>query len=250
MNRIAFALILLAGAAAALAAQPVLIVADEFPAMQVLAGKLKDGANLDSRIVKQTEMPQGLGQFQAVIVYIHGDIREQAERAFISYTKGGGKLVLLHHSISSGKRRNRYWIPFVAVNLPYGEFSEGGYKWIDPVTLEIVNLAPDHYITTHQVKYEAQIPYLRSGAEKKLPGFTLAGTEVYLNHVFTEPRTILLGLKYNDAVTGKVYMEDTAGWYKRSGQGWIIYFMAGHTAQEFEHPAYGQMVVNAVVFKP
>ena len=31
---------------------------------------------------------------------------EPAEKTFIQYAESGGKLVLLHHSISSGKRPN------------------------------------------------------------------------------------------------------------------------------------------------
>lgn len=238
--------VLLLAAMSGFAAQSVLIVADEFPAMEVLAGKLKAAEGIESRIVKQAEMPKDLAPFGAVIVYIHGDIREQAERAFIGYTHAGGKLVLLHHSISSGKRKNQLWVPFTGVNLPYGEWADGGYKWIDPVTMDIVNLAPEHYITSHNVKWPARTEY--NG--KPAPGFTLTATEVYLNHVFTGPRTILLGLKYKDAASGKVFTQDTAGWYMRSGQGWVYYFMPGHSVTEFQDPVYGQMVVNAVAFKP
>ncbi len=250
---------LLCAGMAALAAQPapgapsVLIVADEFPAMELLAGKLRAAENIDSKIVEQTKMPKDLAAFRAVIVYIHGDLRQSAERAFINYTQAGGKLILLHHSISSGKRKNQLWIPFTAVTLPFGEFKDGGYHWIDPVTLDIVNLAPLHYITAHNVKFPQSIAYespTLGGGERKYPGFTLPETEVYLNHVFAEARTVLLGLKYKEAATGRVYMQDTAGWVKPSGKGWIIYLMAGHSVKEFEHPVYAQMVLNAVTFKP
>ena len=250
---------LLCASVSALAAQPapsapsVLIVADEFPAMEILAGKLRASENIESKIVKQTEMPKDLAAFRAVIVYIHGDMRAPAEKAFINYTQAGGKLILLHHSISSGKRKNQLWIPFTAVNLPYGEFKDGGYHWIDPVTLDIVNLAPLHYITTHNVKFPLSITYNSStlgGGERKYPGFTLPETEVYLNHVLTGERTVLLGLKYKEAATGRTYMQDTAGWVQPSGKGCIVYLMAGHSVKEFEHPIYLQLVLNAVTFKP
>ncbi len=227
----------------------VLIVADEFPAMEVLAGKLKAAEGIDSKLVKQTEIPKDLTPFRALIVYIHGDMREPAEKVFIDYARNGGRLILLHHSISSGKRKNQYWIPFVGVNLPYGEFESGGYCWIDPVNLDVVNLAPGHYVTTHNIKYDTKIPYVRSdvkGAEKQYDGFHLEETEVYLNHVFLEPHTIFLGLKYKDGKTGKVYMQDRGGWYKRAGKGHLFYFMAGHSSSEFQNPVYGQMVVNSV----
>jgi hypothetical protein len=224
------------------AAPPVLIVADEFPAMEVLAARLKSGEGIESKIVKQTEMPADLAAFRSVIVYIHQDLREQAEKRFIEYANGGGRLILLHHSISSGKRKNQYWTPFVGVVLPWGEFADGGYRWIDPVTLEIANLAPGDYITSHKIQYDAKVAWKKG----ECPGFTLANTEVYLNHNFTAPRKILLGLKYADAQSGKTYLQDTAGWVKRAGKGWLVYFMAGHSVAEFQHPIYSQMVLNAV----
>lgn len=226
----------------ALAATDVLIVADEFPAMEILAARLKSGEGIDSKIVKQTEMPADLTAFRAVIVYIHQDMREQAEKKFIEYANSGGRLILLHHSISSGKRKNQYWIPFVGVMLPWGEFRDGGYRWIDPVTLDIANLAPDHYITSHKIQYDAKV----ACGKGECPGFTLTNTEVYLNHTFTAPRTVLLGLKYTDPQSGKTYMQDTAGWVKRAGKGWLLYFMPGHSVEELKHPIYSQIVLNAV----
>lgn len=244
-----FLLAIILALPAAFAAGQVLIVADEFPAMEVLAAKLKTAEAIDTKLVKQTEIPADLAQFRAMVVYIHGDMKDAAEKAFIGYARNGGRLILLHHSISSGKRRNQYWTPFVGVNLPFGEFESGGYRWIDPVNLDVVNLAPGHYVTSHNIKYDAKIRYTRSdveGGEKEYDGFHLEETEVYLNHVFLEPHQILLGLKYKDEKTGKTYMQDRAGWYKRAGKGHLYYFMAGHSVKEFQNPVYVQMVVNSI----
>lgn len=228
----------------------VLIVADEFPAMQVLANKLKSAAGMEATIVKQADMPRGLAPFSAVIVYIHGNLSKPAEQAFIRYTQEGGKLVLLHHSISSGKRANQFWTPFIGVQLPWGELGEGGYEWIEPVSLEFANLASGHYITSHDIKYDSRVSFRLPGpgGDKQYPGFRLDGTEVYLNHKFLRPKTVLLGFKYTDA-RGKVWMQDTAGWYEPSGKGWIFYFMPGHSVTDFENAIYSQIVVNAVTFQ-
>ncbi len=231
----------------------VLMVADEFPAMKVLAERLKAEAKVECQIVAQTEMPPALAKFSAVIVYIHRNLNAGPEMAFIEYANQGGKLILLHHSISSGKAANKNWFHFLGVSLPKGDVDQGGYKWIEGVTLEVVNLAPNHFITTNQVKYPGTLVYAssdRGGGEKSLPGFSLPESEVYLNHTWNGPRTVLLGLKYTDAKSGKTYMQDRAGWYKPAGKGWIFYFMPGHSVKDFENPAYGQMVVNAFKFKP
>lgn len=231
----------------------VLIVADEFPAMQELAAKLKGQENVDSKVVSQKEMPSTLAPYTAVVVYIHGTLSEPAENAFMDYTQAGGKLVLLHHSISSGKRKNAHWFDFLGVALPEGDVTNGGYKWIEGVTWELVNLNPNHFIMTNQVHYPAQISYPsadRSANRTTLPGFKLEHSEVYLNHVHTGPRTILMGLKFSEPKSGALYLQERAGWIKSAGKGTVIYLMPGHTSKDFENPAYGRIVLNAIIFKP
>jgi hypothetical protein len=246
----AFALLLTAISRMALA--DVLIVADEFPAMEVVAASLRNQEKVNSTLVSQKELPASLASFEAVVVYIHGSLAEKSEDAFISYAQGGGKLVLLHHSISSGKRKNARWFPFLEISLPEGDLSRGGYKWIEGVTVDLVNLNPSHFIMTNRVAYPVSIPYTSTNAPARedMPGFRLEHSEVYLNHVHTAPRTLLMGLKYADEKTGKTYMQDRAGWIKPAGKGWVIYLMPGHTKKDFENPTYGRIVLNAVIYKP
>src|SRR2546423_4983873 len=72
----------------------VLIVADEMPVMQSLADRLKSEEQIESKVISQDELPASLGSFDAMVVYIHKALSSKAEEAFISYTKGGGKLVV------------------------------------------------------------------------------------------------------------------------------------------------------------
>src|SRR5215208_3704904 len=142
------AIALMIGAWSVQAAE-VLIIADEFPAMQTVAAKLKSEENVGARIISQKELPTSVSNFSAVIVYIHGALSPQVEEACIDYTKAGGKLVLLHHSISSGKRKNAHWFSFLGVELPEGEVGNGGYKWIEGIKWELVNLNSHHFIMTN-----------------------------------------------------------------------------------------------------
>lgn len=232
-------------------AADVLVVADEIPAMEFLAGRLQAEENVSCEVVTQSAMPAALAPFRAVIVYLHGKLGEPAEKALVDYTKAGGKLVVLHHSISSGKRQNKEWFRFLGVALPEGEVGQGGYKWIEPVTLDVVNLASDHFITTNKLTFPGRISYRRSdvgGVEELRSGFTLHDSEVYLNHTFTEPRTVLLGFRYTDAKSGQVYMQDRAGWVRPAGRGTIIYLLPGHSVKDFEDPTYARLVINAVVY--
>ncbi|MEI7729978.1 MAG: ThuA domain-containing protein [Verrucomicrobiota bacterium] len=245
--------LLLAMSHSLVTAAEVLIVADEFPAMELLAGQLKAQEKLECQIVAQTNMPAQLDGYQAVVVYVHGNLKDAPAKAIMDYTRNGGKLVALHHTISSGKRKTTDWLPFLGVELPQKEFAVGGYKWIEGVTLEIANLAPSHFITTNKITFPQTVTYTRqdvTGPEQSVTGFTLHETEVYLNHVWTEPHTVLLGFKYTDAKTGKVYMQDRAGWTKSAGKGYIVYLMAGHSARDFKDACYGRMVLNAVIYRP
>lgn len=234
-----------------LAAAPgeVLIVADEIPAMQVLAKALKAQEGINSTIVLQTALPASLEPYQAVIVYIHKALHAGPEKAFIDYTRQGGKLILLHHTISSIKRENAHWFDFMGIDLLKKDVSEGGYKWKEKADMELVNLAPRHFITSHKVNYEQKFAYTSEagGKKKKLPGFALRDTEVYLNHVYLRPRTILMGFSYTDE-TGKVWMQDRSAWCMPAGKGWIFYAQPGHTKEDFAHPVYARILANAVIF--
>src|SRR5438128_2615196 len=130
-----------------------LIVADEPPAMEVLAKEWEERVALRSAIIAQDELPTSLALYPVLVVYIHGNLDEKAERAFIDYANGGGRLILLHHSISSGKRRNPDWFPFLGISLPQGAPSEGGYHYAGSVAWDVVNLAPQHPVTSTGVRY-------------------------------------------------------------------------------------------------
>ena len=137
----------------------ILIVHDELPQMNFLAGLLHEKCQSDVEIKTQNEMPADLSGYKCVVVFIHGKLFETPEEAFIAYTRAGGRLLVLHHSISSGKRNNKYWFDFLGVKLPEGDWDKGGYKWIEPVAQKVVNVNPGHYITSHHVEYEGKVAF-------------------------------------------------------------------------------------------
>jgi hypothetical protein len=237
------------------AAAEVLIVADEFPAMEFLATQLKSEEHLESRVVKQTELPSSLQPFRAVIVYLHGRLLPGPEMAFIEYTRKGGRLIALHHSVSSGKRTNEHWFSFLGVKLPPGNAEQGGYQWIEPATLQVVKLGRSRrFLTSNRISWPETTEYRsETGAvDPSAPAFTLHDSEVYLNHVPQpgadgEATHLHLGFKYTEAGTGKIWMQDRAGWHRREGQGYLFYFQPGHSLKDFEHPTFLRLVLNAVV---
>jgi len=234
--------------AAGLFAQEVLMVVDEIPAMETLAAQFKARSNVASQIVRQTEMPASLARYQTVVVYIHMGLNQEPEKRLIEYARNGGNLMVLHHSISSGKRKNLEWLPFLGVTLPTGSLDQDGYAYFEEVTFEVVNLAPGEYVTTHDVRYDKKVQYASDGmgGEKGYDGFSVPTSEVYLNHRFDGPRTKLLGWKWTEPKSGRTYMQDTAGWHMATGKGSVYYFMVGHSAADFKIPAYAQILSNAL----
>jgi hypothetical protein len=252
---------LVAPAASAGGAPRVLIIMDERDQMEALAKYLKAKGNVDSTIVDQKSMPADWSGFDAVIGYIHGTLHEPTELKVIEYTKNGGRYVCLHHSISSGKAKNRFYFDFLGVHLPGAEKSRepapagGHYAWRHGVDFMVVNLNPAHYITSNRVTWPEKTFYTRSdvpGAQSEYPAFTLKDAEPYMNVQFTDgsEKTVLLGFKYLDDRNAVLFMQDREGWAKRAGKGWVVYLQMGHTTHEFEHPAVAQMILNAVVWKP
>src|SRR5215471_8979360 len=224
------------------AATDILIVCDEVPPMKVLARQLQERIHVKSTITSQSEMPSDLSAYATVIVYIHKTINAPVDTALIAYAKAGGKLLLIHHSISSEQRLNRYWLSFLQVSLPTGGLHIGGYKYFAPATFQIVNLAPSEYITTHDVTYEERVPFRWNDGDREYPGFTMTDTEVDVNHMFTGPRTTLLGLKYTEPTSGRLFMQTHAGWYKTTEKGMVIYFAPGYKVSDFENPTYAQIL--------
>lgn len=239
----------------------VLIVMDERPQMVVLAEYLKDRGGLDSVIVDQSSLPGDWSVFDAVVGYVHFELKPETERRIIDYTRSGGRYVCLHHSISSGKIKNEHYFDFLGVALEGAERSRepaepgGHYAWREGVALTVVNLNPDHYITRTGVSWPETTRYRpsdRPSVEGVYPALTLDPSEAYMNVEFTDGRekTVLLGFKYRDDRNGQLFMQDREGWLKRSGKGWIVYLQMGHFADEWRNPVVAQMALNAIRWRP
>ncbi len=245
---------------AAAASKRVLIVMDEREQMEALAKYLKAKGGVESTIVDQKALPEDWSGFDAVVGYIHGALQEPTELKIIEYTKNGGRYICLHHSISSGKAKNKHYFDFLGVRLTgtdkAREPSQPGdhYAWREGVDITVVKLNPTHYITTTNVTWPEKTMFRLEGdaAERERPSLTLKHAEAYMNHGFTDgnEKIILLGLKYLDDRNGALYMQPHEGWLKPSGKGWIVYLQPGHSTHEFEQPAVAQMILNAITWTP
>jgi hypothetical protein len=229
----------------------VIIVQDEMPQMEVLAKFLREHGKLSVTITDQSSFPENLSAYDAVIVFIHKDLQENTENSIINYTKKGGKLICLHHSISSKKAQNKFYFDFLGIQLDNGPMEKGGYKWKES-SWSLVNLNSKHFITNFNVNWEEKINYASSdypSSKREYPCINLKqDSEVFINHKFTDGRekVVLCGIVYHDKESDKTYMQDRGAWIKRQGKGTIIYFMPGHIASDYENKNISQIILNAI----
>lgn len=259
--RIVICLIVLLKVSPVLSQTKILIIQDELPQMGVLAEFLtQNDKNIEIKIVDQENLPDDFSVFNSVLLYIHRTLFEPTELKVVEYTKNGGRLICLHHSISSGKAKNKHYFSFLGIQLDGTDKSSDaelpgtGYAWTHPVVLTVINLNPHHYVTNHNINWEDKTLYQSSdapGVEKEYPSISFEESEVYLNHKFTDCRekTILMGLKFFDTRNNQLFMQDRAAWYKKADKGEIFYLMPGHSSMEFQNPTYSQMTLNAINFK-
>jgi len=188
----------------------------------------------------------------AMMMYVHNTLDDDTEAALISYTRQGGRLIILHHGLASARMRNKEILPFAGMVLMPRDSTAHPWKviWGD---VEIVNLRPGHYVTSHNVRYDRTIAYTPSeglSVEKRLPGFVLPDTEAYLNQLFSDARskTVLLG--FTCQCKEGTYTQDRAGWYLPVEKGHLFYFQQGHHARDFDNPSFRQIILNSLNWQP
>jgi len=242
----------------------ILIIHDGAAVLQPLTDYLREHGRLDITMVDQAHLPpEDWKEYRAVLGYVHNRLQETTERRIIDYTRAGGRFVALHHMISSGKARNRYFFDFLGIRLDKPGASRNpvlpgeGYGWYnaDPIGVRVilVDLDPGQYIVSHDVRWSDQVLYKSSDRptlDGNRPAIVVPKAEAYMNVKFTDGRekTVLIGMSYVDPRTGAIFQQDRIGWFKRSGAGVIIYLQPGHFIEEYRNANIDQMVLNAILW--
>jgi trehalose utilization protein len=235
--------------------QKLLVVADEPAPMEALAKGLRTQGAYKIQYIEQDDLAENLSSYHAVFMYIHGKMTPRTEKILIQYAQQGGRLIILHHGIASARVKNPDWLKLTGIYLAPRNHPTRPWKVLGNTTHTMVNLQPNHYITSHQVKYDRTIEYESSDSPSRparFPAIELKNTEVFLNQQFTDGRekTVLFGFHCVDPQTQKEYRQDRCGWYKPAEKGWVFYYQAGHHASDFEHPAYLQILHNTLTWQP
>ncbi|MCC7342121.1 MAG: ThuA domain-containing protein [Bryobacterales bacterium] len=233
----------------ALPAQPVYLIHDDADPMIALADGLnRKGIRSVLWTQEQAIESKDLDDSLAVVMYIHHELKSVTEQKLIHYAKSGGRLIVLHHGLASGKVQNPKWLDFLGVRLFPNSTSRFPWRVLRG-KYQLINLKPFHYVTSHDVVYPATVPYVPSdtpSVEQNLPAIEFPQTEIFLNQVFADARekTVLFG--FRTEIAGTIYMQDRGGWMMKAGKGWVFYFQPGHWPRDFENQAYIQILANAI----
>jgi len=209
--------------------------------------------------IAQQDWDTSVSGFGAVVVYIHLPILEAVEKSLIDYAEQGGRLLVVHHALASAKMKNPRWLEFLGVKIVPTSDTEAPWFVSGDVDFTVVNLAPTHYITSNNVKYDKTVAY-RSQTRQKLngefPAFVLKNSETFHNQRNTDgnDKIPLLAYRLDEPQAGKLpanvpAFDETGGWLKKTKSGWTIYLQPGHAPSDFRHPAFARIVLNALDWK-
>lgn len=231
-----------------------LIVADEPEPMRVLIGNLQ-AKGCSVAYTDQPELADNLKKYDGVIMYIHDTMNTRTESILVDYTRNGGRLIILHHGIASARMKNPLWQQMTGVYLELNRSKPRRWKVLHNMTYNMVNLNPEHYITSNNVTYPKSIEYESGDYPSRVRTYNMLefhDTEIFLNQQFTDGRskTILYGLQCRHPEDKTLIRQDRAGWFKSWGRGWIFYFQPGHTVEDFQNAAYCQIIHNCLTWKP
>ena len=195
-------------------------------------------------------------EYETVLNYVHKPLLPPVEIAMIDYCNAGGRMLVLHHAISSSKMQNPKWLEFLGVRLYPRDHAEHPWYVSGSVTYTMVCLAPDHYIAQHDVKYDRTVEYSstdRPAYNGRRKAFDIPDTEIFHNQRLDDDknRVLLFGYMRNPAEGEKTpasvpLTEDSAGWLKPTGKGLIIYLQAGHANADYLNPNFAQVIDNCL----
>lgn len=235
-------------------AMNVFIVADEdeWDPMRVLERFLTELGH-EVACFTAAEAPDDFTSYDAGFAYVHQTLCQRLEQSLVRYVRQGGRLIALHHALASAKMHNPTWLELAGLHIAPPDADCYAWRVVPGVTHYLVNLRPDHYITSNKVQYDHHIEYTSSDAPSlpgRFPALSLPDTEVFLNQHFTDgrARTVLFGSRCADPETGRTSMQDRGGWIRRGGDGLLIYLQPGHTGNDFRHAGFRQILSNCLTW--
>jgi hypothetical protein len=182
------------------AAEPVYLVHDTPAPMKTFSGLLQK-RGYDARAEDQRQFRAHMGRLKTstIMMYVHDNFDDAIESFLVQWTEAGGRLIVVHHGMASARMKNKMWPDFLGVRIQARDHPV--YPWkVLRGTFQVVNLRPDHWVTTHDVQWPSRTKYTPSDTpsmEQDLPSFELPDTELFHNQLFSDSRrkTVLPGMK-------------------------------------------------------
>ena len=229
----------------------------EFPTLAKLLKK--HGYNVTLQTQKQ--IGKSITGYETVLVGVESSLQPKVVSTLIDYAKRGGRLVILHGGLNESKIKNKRWLDFLGVKFYPTGYKKYPRKTPKLIDAHVVNLMPEHYITTHNVKYDKTVPCApknRPDLKGAFPAFKLTDTAVYHDVLLNDDneRVILLGSRFNVADSDDLnavkafIIEEMAGWYKPAERGWVFYFQPGGVDADFRNPSFSQILLNCLAWRP
>jgi len=190
--------------------------------------------------------------------------------ALINYCNKGGKLITLHHNISSMMLRRPEWLEFTGIEITKGKKVKYPWSVIEGGDLYMFNINPGHAITWENIEYTDQAPLYALEVNpnsttltyeldenqqeqikplEKQPAILFKESEYFINHIpLPDPnRELLFGLYFTDQKSGRKFFSANGGWITKKGKGTLIYLMPGHGKSDYNE-MYCRIIKNCLIF--
>lgn len=210
----------------------------------------------------------------AIITYNKNCYSNTTVSALIEFTQKGGRLIALHHNISSMMMRQPKWLAFAKVQIEKGEHAKYPWSVMEGGDLFLFNLSPNHPITTNNVTFPDSAPILETygmkadasqwvlthalttvemtkvSQERTQPALKFHESEYFINHVLlpAPERVLLFGEYFIFPKKGKAFISANGGWMLPVGRGKLFYFMPGHSSHDYNEE-YCHIIKNALEFE-
>lgn len=206
---------------------------------------------------------------KCIITYNKNLIKKRNVKTIKEYCANGGKLIALHHNVSSMMLRRPEWLDLMKINIVKGDDAEYPWSVIEGGDLYLTNLQPDNAITTKGIEYDSEVPMLKLSVDptkkvltheldesqqkefhsrEKEKAIEFKKSEYFINHLpLPEPNRILLfGIFFHDPESGREFISNNGGWKMPYKEGMIYYLMPGHSVHDY-HENYCNIIRNCIL---
>ncbi len=219
----------------------------------------------------------------AIFTYNKSLYKKKTVKNIIAFCEKGGKVIALHHNVSSVMLRRPEWLAFTDVDIKKGEKNPYPWSVIEGGDLFLLQLNSEDKIMKGVV-LEGDAPELNQLAElqglkppenihlegdkrivsfeippeihaevdalPRAPALVFKKSEYFINLVLNPNpnRELLFAAYFEDPESGRRYFSANGAWKLPRGEGVLYYFMPGHSTWDFTEE-YCKILRNCLLEK-